>query len=111
MLLIVLTLWGQVTSVKWEGVVCGMRIAESCQGVICGKFNADFFCGTKGKVRNETMRNVVEMNILLNARHKLETCKSNIVINICCWHPKRSISQHRKLKYVAISKPNHVRGE
>jgi len=25
-----------------EVVFCGMRIAESCQGVICGKFDADF---------------------------------------------------------------------
>jgi len=25
-----------------EGVFCGMQIAESCQRVICGKFNADF---------------------------------------------------------------------
>jgi len=37
--------------------------AESCQGVICRKFNADFFCAMKGKVRNESMRNVAEMNI------------------------------------------------
>ena len=22
---------------------CGLRFAESCQGVICGKFDADFF--------------------------------------------------------------------
>jgi len=44
-------------------VFCGMWIAESCQGVICGKFDADFFCGMKGKVQNETMRNVAEMNI------------------------------------------------
>ena len=27
------------------------------------KFDADFFCGMKGKVRNETMRNVAKMNI------------------------------------------------
>jgi len=26
-----------------EGVFCGTRNAESCQPVICGKFNADFF--------------------------------------------------------------------
>jgi len=45
-----------------ERVFCGMRIAESCQRVICGKFYADFFCGMKGKVRNESMRNVTEMN-------------------------------------------------
>jgi len=42
---------------------CGLRNAESCQWVICGKLNADFFCGMKGKVRNETMRNIAEMNI------------------------------------------------
>ena len=44
----------------WEGVFCGMWIAESCQRVICGKLDADFFCGMKGKVRNESMRNVTE---------------------------------------------------
>ena len=48
---------------NWEGVFCRMRIAESCQRVICGKFDADFFCEMKGKVRNESMRNVTEMNI------------------------------------------------
>jgi len=42
---------------------CGLRNAESCQRVICGKFDADFFCGMKGKVRNESMRNVTGMNI------------------------------------------------
>ena len=42
---------------------CGLRNAESCQRVICRKFDADFFCGMKGKVRNESMRNVTEMNI------------------------------------------------
>ena len=41
----------------------GMRNAESCERVICGKFTADFFCGMKGNVRNESMRNVTEMNI------------------------------------------------
>jgi len=50
-----------------EGVFCGLRNAESCQRVICGKFDADFFfCGMKGKVRNEnyeSMRNVTEINI------------------------------------------------
>ena len=40
-----------------------LRNAESCEQVICGKCNADFFCGMKGKVRNESMRNVTEMNI------------------------------------------------
>ena len=40
-----------------------LRNAESCQWVICGKFDADFFCGMMGKVRNESMRNVTEMNI------------------------------------------------
>jgi len=40
-----------------------LRNAESCQGVVCGKFNADFFCRMKGKVRNERLRNVAEMNI------------------------------------------------
>ena len=40
-----------------------LRNAESCQRVICGKFDADFFCGMKGKLRNESMRNVTEMNI------------------------------------------------
>ena len=42
---------------------CGLWNAESWQGVICGKFDADFFCGMKGKVRNESMRNVAKMNI------------------------------------------------
>jgi len=42
---------------------CGLRNAESCQGVICGQFDADFFCGMKGKVRNESMQNVAKMNI------------------------------------------------
>jgi len=37
--------------------------AKSCQGVICGKFHADVFCGMKGKVCNESMQNVAEMNI------------------------------------------------
>jgi len=32
-------------------------------GVICRKFDADFFGGMKGKVRNETMQNVAKMNI------------------------------------------------
>ena len=40
-----------------------LRNAERCQGVICGKFNADFFCGMKGKVRNKSMQNVAKMNI------------------------------------------------
>jgi len=40
-----------------------LRNAESCQGVVCGKFNADFFCGMKGKMWNESMRNVAELNI------------------------------------------------
>jgi len=48
---------------KREWVFCGLRNAESCQRVICGKFDADFLCGMKGKVRNESMRNVTEMNI------------------------------------------------
>jgi len=51
----------------WEWVFCRnavlKRNADSCQGVICGKFDADFFCGMKGKVRNETMWNVAKMNI------------------------------------------------
>jgi len=42
---------------------CGLRNAESCQRVICGKFDADFLCGMKGKVWNESMRNVTGMNI------------------------------------------------
>jgi len=42
---------------------CRLRNAESCQGVIYGKFNVDFFCRMKGKVRNVSMRNVAEMNI------------------------------------------------
>ena len=42
---------------------CGLRNAESCERVICGKFDADFFCGMKGKVRNESMRNVTGINI------------------------------------------------
>jgi len=41
-----------------EGVFCGTRNAESCQRVICGKFNADFFCGMKGKVWNVTKMNI-----------------------------------------------------
>jgi len=50
---------------QWEGYFaeCGLRNAESCQGVICGKFDEDFFCGMKGKVQNESMRNVAKMNI------------------------------------------------
>jgi len=40
-----------------------LRNAEGCQWVICGKFDVDFFCGMKGKVRNESMRNVAKMNI------------------------------------------------
>jgi len=45
-----------------------MRTAESCQGVICRKFDADadfiiLFCRMMGKVWNETMGNVAEMNI------------------------------------------------
>jgi len=47
-----------------KGAFCGMQNAESCQGVICGKFDADFFCGMEGKVQNESMRNVTEMNKL-----------------------------------------------
>jgi len=39
-----------------------LRNAESCQGVICGKFYADFFCGMKGKVWNENIRDVTKMN-------------------------------------------------
>jgi len=36
--------WGpHHTGRPWEGVFCGMRNAKSCQRVICGKFNADFF--------------------------------------------------------------------
>ena len=27
---------------------CGLRNAESCQGVICGKFDADFFLRNEG---------------------------------------------------------------
>ena len=42
---------------------CGLRNAESCQRVICRKFDADFFCGMKGKVWNESMRYVTGMNI------------------------------------------------
>jgi len=40
-----------------------MGNAESCHGVICGKFNADFLLRNEGKVRNESMLNVTEMNI------------------------------------------------
>jgi len=63
-----------------EGVFCGMRHVESCERVICGKCNADFFCEMKGKVRNESMRNVTEMNICkilvlaLNYRH-IKVCR------------------------------------
>jgi len=48
--------------VRGKGYVaeCGLRNAERCQRVICGKFDADFFCGMKGKVWNESMRNVTE---------------------------------------------------
>ena len=42
---------------------CGLGNAESCLGVICGKIDADFFCRMKGKVWNESMRNVAEMSI------------------------------------------------
>jgi len=90
---------------------------ESCQGVICGKFDARLFCGMKGIVRNESMRNVTEMNIFLNTHRKLETHKSrpNIIDNIqckhilqyCC-HEKRNIRRHHKLKYAAKSEPNCV---
>jgi len=34
----------------------------------------------------------------------LTTCN----VNIYCWHPKRNIRRHHKLKYATISKPNHV---
>ena len=53
------------TPLHWEGVYCGMRNtnAESRQGVICRKFNNDFFCGMKGKVWHENMLNVAKMNI------------------------------------------------
>jgi len=39
----------------WEGVLCRTRNAKSCQGVICSKFDADFFFGMKGKVQNESI--------------------------------------------------------
>ena len=50
---------------RWKGYFaeCRTQNAESYQGVICGKLDADFFRGMKGKVRNESMRNVAEMNI------------------------------------------------
>ena len=55
----------RVCNVRGKGYFAerGMRNAESCQRVIYGKFNADFFCGMKCKVRNESMWNVTEMNI------------------------------------------------
>jgi len=31
-----------------------LRNTESCQGVICEKFDADFFYEMKGKMRNES---------------------------------------------------------
>ena len=48
---------GDFACLVWEGVFCGLRNAESCQRVICGNFDADFF------LRNESMQNVTEMNI------------------------------------------------
>jgi len=54
---------GQLVTGKGYFAECGLRNAESCQRVICGKFDADFSCGMKGKVRNESIRNVTEMNI------------------------------------------------
>ena len=48
-----------------EMVFCGMRTAE-CGKLSRGnlrKIRCGFFCGMKGKVRNETTRNVAEMNI------------------------------------------------
>jgi len=39
-----------------------LQNAECCEGVIYGKCNVDFFCGMKGKVRNESMRNVTDIN-------------------------------------------------
>jgi len=66
-ILIHLAVWPQYTNVsdKQEGVfsICGMRNGESCERVICGKFNASFSCGMKGKVQNESMRSVTEMNV------------------------------------------------
>jgi len=69
------------------GVFCRMRNAESCQGVICGKLNADFFCRMKGKVWNETAE-CCRNEHLLNTHHKLETYKSNIpaINNMQCKH-------------------------
>ena len=58
-----------------------LRNAESYQGVICGKFVADFFCGMKGKVWNESMQNITKMNIS-ETRCKLETHKHNIIDNM-----------------------------
>jgi len=46
-----------------EGAFCGMQNTESCQGVICRKFNLHFFSGMKGKMRNESMQNVTKTNI------------------------------------------------
>ena len=40
-----------------------LRNAESCQWVICGKLDANFVCGMKGKMQNSNMRIVTEMNI------------------------------------------------
>ena len=44
-------------------VFYGMQNVESCQGIICRKFDADFFCRMKGKVLNVSVRNVTEMHI------------------------------------------------
>ena len=57
---ITFSLSATVVEIRGRGI---LRNAESCQRVICGKFYADFFCGMKGKVRNESMRNVTGMNI------------------------------------------------
>jgi len=44
-------------------VFYGMQNVESCQGIICSKFDADFFCRMKGKVLSVSVRNVTEMHI------------------------------------------------
>jgi len=40
----------EATNVNGKGYFaeCGLRNAESCQGVICGKWDADFFLRNEG---------------------------------------------------------------
>ena len=40
--------WTRTYQGKGYFAECGLRNAESCQGVICGKFDADFFLRNEG---------------------------------------------------------------